>query len=176
MRPSTSSSTSQGASGLWNSISSPTDKADAEDNLVPNFGDRPVSQDSGHSDRSDRSADLGWTKQLPQRTVSQRGLWGSAQPLGDREAGTKRRWTVTEQKLWNHSGYWILWYLLHGVVVFAFFLIQMVYNYFDTLALRHLPGTNAAVPGASPSCLSPLFTLLSLSLSLFLSLLLSSIF
>ncbi|OQD88012.1 hypothetical protein PENSOL_c073G00134 [Penicillium solitum] len=99
MRPSTSSSTSQGAAGLWNSISSPTDKADAEDNLVPNFGDRPVSQDSGHSDRSDMSADLGWTKQLPQRTVSQRGLWGSAQSLGDREAGTKRRWTVAEQKL-----------------------------------------------------------------------------
>ncbi|KAJ5781975.1 uncharacterized protein N7518_010458 [Penicillium psychrosexuale] len=94
MRPATSSSTSQGASGLWNSISSP--KADAEDNLVPNFGDRPVSQDSALSDRYDRSADLGWTKQLPQRTVSQRGLWGSAQPL-DRECGPKRRWTVAEQ-------------------------------------------------------------------------------
>ncbi|KAF9248426.1 hypothetical protein DTO006G1_7806 [Penicillium roqueforti] len=94
MRPATSSSTSQGASGLWNSISSP--KADAEDNLVPNFGDRPVSQDSALSDRYDRSADLGWTKQLPQRTVSQRGLWGSAQPL-DRECGSKRRWTVAEQ-------------------------------------------------------------------------------
>lgn len=99
MRPSTSSTISQGASGLWNSISSPTDKVDAEDNLVPNFGDRPVSsQDSAPSDRSDGSADLGWTKQLPQRTLSQRGLWGSAQPLGDREGG-KRRWTVAEQKL-----------------------------------------------------------------------------
>ncbi|CAG8160279.1 unnamed protein product [Penicillium nalgiovense] len=97
MRPSTGSATSQGASGLWNSISSPTDKAD--DNLVPNFGDRPVSQDSELSDRSDKSSDLAWTKQLPQRTPSQRGLWGSAQPLGDREGGTKRRWTVTEQKL-----------------------------------------------------------------------------
>ena len=94
MRPSTSSSTSQASSGLWNSIPSP--KADAEDNLVPNFGDRPVSQDSALSDRYDRSADLGWTKQLPQRTLSQRGLWGSAQPL-DRECGSKRRWTVAEK-------------------------------------------------------------------------------
>ncbi|KGO48146.1 Histidine phosphatase superfamily, clade-1 [Penicillium expansum] len=99
MRPSTGSINSPGASGLWNSISSPTDKADAEDNLVPNFGDRPVSQDSALSDKSDPSTDLSWTKQLPQRTLSQRGLWGSAQPLGDREGGTKRRWTVAEQKL-----------------------------------------------------------------------------
>ncbi|CAI7643598.1 unnamed protein product [Penicillium glandicola] len=98
MRPSTGSTTSQGVSGLWNSTLSP-DKADAEDNLVPNFGDRPVSQDSALPDRSDKSADLGWTKQLPQRTQSQRGLWGGARSLGDREGGTKRRWTVAEQKL-----------------------------------------------------------------------------
>ncbi|OQE43350.1 hypothetical protein PENCOP_c003G07145 [Penicillium coprophilum] len=98
MRPSTSSTTSRVASGLWNSISSPTDQADTEENFVPNFGDRPVSQDSAVPDESDKSANLGWTKQLPQRTQSQRGLWGSAQSLEDREAG-KRRWTVTEQKL-----------------------------------------------------------------------------
>ncbi|KGO74198.1 Histidine phosphatase superfamily, clade-1 [Penicillium italicum] len=99
MRPSTGSITSPGVSGLWNSISSPTDKAEAEDNLVPNFGDRPVSQDSALSDKSVPSTDLGWTKQLSQRTLSQRGLWGSARPLGDCEGGTKRRWTVAEQKL-----------------------------------------------------------------------------
>ncbi|KAG0160815.1 hypothetical protein PDIDSM_8345 [Penicillium digitatum] len=99
IRPSTGSPNSPGASGLWNSISSPTGKVDAEDNLVPNFGDRPVSQDSALSGSFDPSADLGWTKQLPQRALSQRGLWGSAQPLGDREGGTKRRWTVAEQKL-----------------------------------------------------------------------------
>ncbi|KAJ5374448.1 hypothetical protein N7517_006454 [Penicillium concentricum] len=96
MRPSTSSTTSRVASGLWNST--PTDKSDAEENFVPNFGDRPVSQDSAVPDGSAKPTDLGWTKQLPQRTQSQRGLWGSAQPLEDREAG-KRRWTVAEQKL-----------------------------------------------------------------------------
>ncbi|KAJ5476899.1 Histidine phosphatase superfamilyclade-1 [Penicillium sp. IBT 31633x] len=93
MRPSTSS---RGASGLWNSISSFNNKTeDAEDDCVPDFGDRPVSQDSALP----RPADSSWMKQLPQRTQSQRGLWGSAQSLGDREGGTKRRWTVTEQKL-----------------------------------------------------------------------------
>ncbi|KAJ5779881.1 Histidine phosphatase superfamily clade-1 [Penicillium paradoxum] len=94
VRPATSS---HPTSGLWNSISSPIDKTDdTEDSFVPNFGDRPVSQDST---LSFNSIDRGWTKQLPQRTQSQRGLWGSAQSLGDRENGTKRRWTVTEQKL-----------------------------------------------------------------------------
>jgi hypothetical protein len=73
-----------------------TDKADdTEDDLVPNFGDRPVSQDSALPEKPMG----GWTKQLPQRTLSQRGLWGSAQSLEDREGGPQRRWTVTEQKL-----------------------------------------------------------------------------
>jgi len=86
-----SSTTSRGASGLWGAVS---EKSDTEDNYVPDFGDRPVSQDSA---LPDRPADRGWVKQLPQRTQSQRGLWGSSQD--DREGGTKRRWTVTEQKL-----------------------------------------------------------------------------
>jgi broad specificity phosphatase PhoE len=85
-----SSAASRGAGGLWGAIS---DKSDTEDKYVPDFGDRPVSQDSA---LPDRPADREWVKQLPQRTQSQRGLW-SAQ--GDREGETKRRWTVTEQKL-----------------------------------------------------------------------------
>jgi hypothetical protein len=94
MRPSTNS---RGTSGLWNSVSSADKTDDVEDNYVPDFGDRPVSQDSALPSRP--VVDRGWTKQLPQRTLSQRGLWGSAQSLGEREAGTKRRWTVTEQNL-----------------------------------------------------------------------------
>jgi broad specificity phosphatase PhoE len=86
-----SSAASRGAGGLWGTTS---EKADTEDNYMPDFGDRPVSHDSA---LPDQPADRGWAKQLPQRTQSQRGLWGSAQ--GDHEGGTKRRWTVTEQKL-----------------------------------------------------------------------------
>ncbi|KAJ5904984.1 uncharacterized protein N7473_001900 [Penicillium subrubescens] len=103
-RPSPTS-TPRGTSGLWGSLASPAEETDGdtEDVFVPNFGDprpggqRPVSQDSSHSDvLIDRS---GWTKQLPQRTLSQRGLWGSAPSLEDRDAASRRRWTVTEQKL-----------------------------------------------------------------------------
>ncbi|KAJ5138227.1 Histidine phosphatase superfamily clade-1 [Penicillium bovifimosum] len=88
---------SRGISGLWNSVPSADKTDDFEDNYVPDFGDRSVSQDSALSSRP--VVDRGWTKQLPQRTLSQRGLWGSAQSLGEREGGTKRRWTVTEQNL-----------------------------------------------------------------------------
>lgn len=99
-RPSPTTTGPRGASGLWGSLASPTEEADAdtEDVFVPNFGDpRPVSHDSSHSDLVvDRS---GWTKQLPQRSLSQRGLWGSAPSLEDRDAPSRRRWTVTEQKL-----------------------------------------------------------------------------
>lgn len=99
-RPSPTTTVPRGASGLWGSLASPTEEADgdAEDDFVPNFGDpRPMSHDSSHSDvLIDRS---GWTKQLPQRTLSQRGLWGSAPSLEDRDVASRRRWTVTEQKL-----------------------------------------------------------------------------
>ncbi|KAJ5174180.1 uncharacterized protein N7482_000057 [Penicillium canariense] len=99
-RPSPSATFPRGSSGLWGSISSPVVKDDeeAEDDFVPNFGDpRPVSHGSSHSDAViDRS---GWTKQLPQRTLSQRGLWGSAPSLEDHDAASRRRWTVAEQKL-----------------------------------------------------------------------------
>jgi hypothetical protein len=85
-----SSTASRGAGGLWGAIS---EKSDTEDNYMPDFGDRPVSRDSA---LPDRPADRDFVKQLPQRTQSQRGLWNAQ---GDREGGTKRRWTVTEQKL-----------------------------------------------------------------------------
>lgn len=95
-RPSTAP---RGPSGLWGSMLSPNDKDDAEeDDFVPNFGDpRPVSHGSSQTEPSaDHS---GWTKELPQRTLSQRGLWGSAPSLGDRDTARGRRWTVAEQKL-----------------------------------------------------------------------------
>ncbi|CAG8411839.1 unnamed protein product [Penicillium salamii] len=89
MRPSTAT---RGAGGLWGSVAEKT--GDIEDDFAPDFGDRSTSQDPAIPDRAE---DRGWVKQLPQRTQSQRGLWGSAQE--DREGGTKRRWTVTQQKL-----------------------------------------------------------------------------
>lgn len=87
---------SRGTSGLWGASAS-SDKDDDMEDFVPNFGDpRPVSHESPHTEGSvDRS---GWTKPLPQRNLSQRGLWGSAPPLEDREV-SRRRWTMAEQKL-----------------------------------------------------------------------------
>lgn len=100
-RPSTAaSSVPHGASGLWSSISSHAerDEPDAEEDFVPNFGDpQPVSRDSSHTDNSGDQAS--WTRTPPQRTLSQRGLWGSAPSLEDRNVVSRRRWTVTEQKL-----------------------------------------------------------------------------
>ncbi|KAJ6126530.1 hypothetical protein N7523_002142 [Penicillium sp. IBT 18751x] len=86
----------RGPSGLWGA-SAPADKDDEMEDFVPNFGDpRPVSHDSPDTEGSvDKPSG---PKQLPQRKLSQRGLWGSAPPLEDREA-SRRRWTVTEQKL-----------------------------------------------------------------------------
>ena len=96
-RPSTSGSPSS-ASGLWGPISSPTEKEDEADDFVPNFRDkRPASQDSPLPETAVETS--GWQKKLPQRTNSQRGLWGSAPPLEDRETGSRRRWTLAEQKL-----------------------------------------------------------------------------
>lgn len=89
MRPSTAS---RGARGLWGSIAENTD--DAEDSLLSQGNTQPVSRrDSAVPSRPDR----GWVEKVPQRTQSQRGLWGSAQDAS--EGGMKRRWTVTEQKL-----------------------------------------------------------------------------
>lgn len=100
-RPSTAtSSVPRGVSGLWGSISSHAarDEQDPEEDFVPNFGDpRPVSRDSSHTDNSGDRAN--WMQDLPQRTLSQRGLWGSAPSLEDRDSASRRRWTVAEQKL-----------------------------------------------------------------------------
>jgi hypothetical protein len=112
MAPRTSSPM-RGPSGLWSSITSPTGKDnDDADDLVPNFNDpRSTSQDSATPNVSVSvpvpvAASVavpaerpGWSKQLPKRTSSQRGLWGSAASLEDREASARRRWTVAEQKL-----------------------------------------------------------------------------
>lgn len=96
-RPATSGSPSS-ASGLWGSISSPTEKDDEADDFVPNFRDRrPTAQESTPPEPIVDSG--GWQKQLPQRTNSQRGLWGSAPSLEDRDTGSRRRWTLAEQKL-----------------------------------------------------------------------------
>lgn len=85
-------------SGLWGAIASPIENDEDAEDFVPNFGDqRPVSHDSPLPDGPvDRT---GWTKQLPKRTLSQRGLWGSAPSLEDRESASRRRWTLAEQKL-----------------------------------------------------------------------------
>lgn len=95
VRPSTAPRTS----GLWSSTSA---KSGADD-LIPNF-------DNGWSGRAtekegDMKTDATSTmepdipKQIPQRTLSQRGLWGSPPLNKDAETGVKRRWTVTERRI-----------------------------------------------------------------------------
>ncbi|PLN75695.1 hypothetical protein BDW42DRAFT_197638 [Aspergillus taichungensis] len=86
-----------GSSGLWSSVA-PTGRE--EDDLFPNFGGAfsgssltlsvpgaiaPVAEE-----------ETAKPKQLPQRTLSQRGLWGGA-PL-NKDLAVKRRWTVTERR------------------------------------------------------------------------------
>ncbi|OJJ50119.1 hypothetical protein ASPZODRAFT_128730 [Penicilliopsis zonata CBS 506.65] len=103
MRPSTAP---RGASGLWGSISASSETViDPADDIVPNFGDRPKS--SGNLAEPDHGVDpvdsdpvddSSWGQQLPHRTLSQRGLWGSAPTLQERDGSMKRRWTVTERR------------------------------------------------------------------------------
>ncbi|KAJ5884646.1 hypothetical protein N7495_009156 [Penicillium taxi] len=97
-RSSTSTVPPRSAGGLWGSLSSPIEQDDDEDDdFVPNFGGHPVN----HHDRafSTGAADRpGWTKKLPQRTPSQRGLWG-ANSSSSHDAHSRRRWTLTEQKI-----------------------------------------------------------------------------
>lgn len=88
-RPSTAPRVS---SGLWGQDGG----ADSGDEIVPNF-DGPGSASltsGGQRPREDLTA-----RDIPQRTLSQRGLWGSAPLNKDREAGVKRRWTVTERRV-----------------------------------------------------------------------------
>ncbi|KAE8154900.1 hypothetical protein BDV25DRAFT_147177 [Aspergillus avenaceus] len=93
-RPSTAP---RGATGLWGSSSM---SGEPVDEILPNFGDSwagPKSNSSNGSTAStklDESSDL--ATRLPQRTLSQRGLWGGA-PV--KEPSVKRRWTVTERRV-----------------------------------------------------------------------------
>ncbi|GKZ75917.1 hypothetical protein AnigIFM56816_003376 [Aspergillus niger] len=83
------------APGLWGSSA-----ADGpEDDIVPNFGwPAPAPPVPGESSLPAKVEEPTSAKQVPQRTLSQRGLWGSAPLSKDREAGHKRRWTVTERR------------------------------------------------------------------------------
>lgn len=97
-RPSTAP---RGASGLWGSNSTSGD--DSTDDIVPNFGNPIVSNPSADRERSVKhrpeEASTSWgNDQVPQRTLSQRGLWGSA-PLKTDRTDVKRRWTVTERRV-----------------------------------------------------------------------------
>lgn len=78
--------------GLWGQDGG----ADSGDEIVPNF-DGPGSKRMANGGSHPREDSV--KKDLPQRTLSQRGLWGSAPLIKDREAGMKRRWTVTERRV-----------------------------------------------------------------------------
>lgn len=96
--PSTSGrSTSHGtSSGLWGSRPASHDGgSESTDELMPNFGqsEPPAALDNS---ADDVPSDL---PQLPQRTASQRGLWGSAPLDKDADASVRRRWTVTERRV-----------------------------------------------------------------------------
>lgn len=100
-RPSTAP---RAKSGLWGSLSTEEEVAsDSADEIVPNFGG-PVSSSTTPSTNREGSKDPQSEEppefqSIPQRTLSQRGLWGSAPLNKDREAGVKRRWTVTERRV-----------------------------------------------------------------------------
>ncbi|KAL4972205.1 hypothetical protein BDW66DRAFT_144681 [Aspergillus desertorum] len=93
--------TSGPSSGLWKSVSG---DRDAVDDLVPNFGS-PLSAKSssilgidGSSEiSSSTSGDSACSGQLPQRTLSQRGLWRGGPLNKERSAYSSRRWTVAER-------------------------------------------------------------------------------
>ncbi|KAI9932482.1 hypothetical protein ASPWEDRAFT_166136 [Aspergillus wentii DTO 134E9] len=102
-RPSTASRISP---GLWGTTSPGPDPETESpiDDLVPNFGDSggvkstPSVKETSIKSEAKVDEPAAWEKQLPQRTMSQRGLWGSAPLNKEREAGVKRRWTVTERR------------------------------------------------------------------------------
>ncbi|RAL03941.1 uncharacterized protein BO80DRAFT_453068 [Aspergillus ibericus CBS 121593] len=79
--------------GLWGSIAEPTEE------IVPNFDwPAPSPAVNGESPAStSKVEDSTWKKNVPQRTLSQRGLWSSGAP-SERDMGHKRRWTVTERR------------------------------------------------------------------------------
>ncbi|PGH23571.1 hypothetical protein AJ80_02351 [Polytolypa hystricis UAMH7299] len=105
-----SMSYARSSSGLWGSGSTLSDtNSDSADDLIPNFGDPlpPTSHDASNSTAKGGSkyelesgnADAG-SRQTPERTGSQSGLWSSGGDGGSTPQGkeaTKRRWTVTER-------------------------------------------------------------------------------
>lgn len=97
-RPST---TSRSKSGLWGSLSNDGDAAsDSADDIVPNFGG-PVSSsgsNDGQAEHIREEPSSSTSRNVPKRTVSQRGLWGNTQLNNEQESGLQRRWTVTERK------------------------------------------------------------------------------
>ncbi|EAW07038.1 uncharacterized protein ACLA_087430 [Aspergillus clavatus NRRL 1] len=100
VRPSTAP---RGSSGLWSSSSLIEESAD---DILPNFGDRrsistgaAVTAAKTNGDAHPPKDSGGWANPLPHRSLSQRGLWGSPPISKEREAGTKRRWTVTERRV-----------------------------------------------------------------------------
>lgn len=102
------SSAPRSVSGLWGPMSVFRDESfEPPDDIVPNFEDPnsssvPLPQDgvgpNAKNGIAGCSTESTWTKQLPQRTLSQSGLWGSAPTMADRDAAVKRRWTVTERR------------------------------------------------------------------------------
>ncbi|KAF9890123.1 hypothetical protein FE257_006284 [Aspergillus nanangensis] len=96
MRPSTAP---RGATGLWGSMST----TEPADDFLPNFGSAfstaplPPNNDGGLNKGT--VPDGGWVPHLPQRTASQRGLWGGSPLNPGAESAVKRRWTVTERRV-----------------------------------------------------------------------------
>ncbi|KAK2796617.1 hypothetical protein FQN50_009493 [Emmonsiellopsis sp. PD_5] len=79
------------SSGLWGSTAAADTNSESADEIVPNFGDpRPGSGEGAGKEKN----------QVPARSRSQHGLWGSVSIQDreqDREPTTKRRWTMTER-------------------------------------------------------------------------------
>jgi hypothetical protein len=77
---------------------------EAVEDLVPDFGapltttSIPGSDIAGNTLTS-KTGSSTWSAQLPQRTLSQRGLWGSAPLNKERQASSNRRWTVAERPI-----------------------------------------------------------------------------
>lgn len=93
--------------GLWSSISSATSESVSEsgesvEDIVPNFEDpKPASDSAGQQDARyyyrPKTADYNWTKKIPERPRSQRGLWSSAITAQERDPVPRRRWTINER-------------------------------------------------------------------------------
>ncbi|GAD92908.1 phosphoglycerate mutase family protein [Paecilomyces variotii No. 5] len=93
---------SRGPSGLWASASANDGASQPGDDIAPNSGDSKPA--SSNKTQPNREADVKggkegtWSQRIPERTKSQRGLWGSAPMINEGEPSLKRRWTVTERR------------------------------------------------------------------------------